>query len=329
MAETHQTLVLNDLRGRIRVETDGQMKTGRDVVIAALLGAEEFGFSTAPLIVEGCIMMRKCHLNTCPVGVATQDPELRKRFTGHPDHVINYFFFVAEEVRQLMSKLGFRTFTDMIGRVDRLTVHKAVDHWKAKGIDLSPLLWKPEVAPTVKTYCMDRQDHGLDTVLDKKLIEWCQPAIERQEKVTLDLPIHNTDRTTGTMLSSHIARAYGEEGLPPDTITIHFSGSAGQSFGAFISQGITLTLEGESNDYLGKGLSGGKIIVMPPSGCTFNPGDTIVIGNTSLYGATKGECYVYGVAGERFAVRNSGVRAVIEGTGDHGCEYMTGGWSLS
>ena len=325
LAETHQTLVLNDLRGRIRVETDGQMKTGRDVVIAALLGAEEFGFSTAPLIVEGCIMMRKCHLNTCPVGVATQDPELRKRFTGHPDHVINYFFFVAEEVRQLMSKLGFRTFTDMIGRVDRLTVHKAVDHWKAKGIDLSPLLWKPEVAPTVKTYCMDRQDHGLDTVLDKKLIEWCQPAIERQEKVTLDLPIHNTDRTTGTMLSSHIARAYGEEGLPPDTITIHFSGSAGQSFGAFISQGITLTLEGESNDYLGKGLSGGKIIVMPPSGCTFNPGDTIVIGNTSLYGATKGECYVYGMAGERFAVRNSGVRAVIEGTGDHGCEYMTGG----
>jgi glutamate synthase (NADPH/NADH) large chain/glutamate synthase (ferredoxin) len=325
LAETHQTLVLNDLRGRIRVETDGQMKTGRDVVIAALLGAEEFGFSTAPLIVEGCIMMRKCHLNTCPVGVATQDPELRKRFTGQPDHVVNYFFFVAEEVRQLMAKLGFKIFTDMIGRVDKLKVEKALDHWKAKGLDLSLLLWKPEVGPHVKTYCMDSQDHGLDKVLDNKLVELCQQAIERGEKVVCDLPIHNTDRTTGTILSSHIARKYGEKGLPHDTITLNFTGSAGQSFGAFVSQGITLTLEGESNDYLGKGLSGGKIIVTPPKGCTFKPEDTILIGNTSLYGATKGECYFYGMAGERFAVRNSGVRAVIEGTGDHCCEYMTGG----
>lgn len=325
LAETHQTLVLNDLRGRIRVETDGQLKTGRDVVIAAMLGAEEFGFSTAPLIVEGCIMMRKCHLNTCPVGVATQDPELRKRFTGQPEHVVNYFFFVAEEVRQLMAKLGFKIFTDMIGRVDKLKVEKALDHWKAKGLDLSLLLWKPEVGPHVKTFCVDSQDHGLDKVMDNKLVKLCQQAIERGEKVVCDLPIHNTDRTTGTMLSSHIARKYGEEGLPPDTITLNFTGSAGQSFGAFISQGITLTLEGESNDYLGKGLSGGKIIVTPPKGCTFKPEETILIGNTSLYGATKGECYFYGMAGERFAVRNSGVRAVIEGTGDHCCEYMTGG----
>ena len=325
LAETHQTLVLNDLRGRIRVETDGQMKTGRDVVIAALLGAEEFGFSTAPLIVEGCIMMRKCHLNTCPVGVATQDPELRERFTGQPDHVVNYFFFVAEEVRQLMAKLGFRKFTDMIGRVDKLKVQKALDHWKAKGLDLSALLWKPEVEPHVKTHCMDAQNHGLDKVLDNKLVELCQSAIECGEKVVLDLDIRNTDRTTGTILSSHIARRYGEDGLPPDTITINFVGSAGQSFGAFVSRGITLNLEGESNDYLGKGLSGGKIIVKPPKGSCFKPEDTILIGNTSLYGATQGECYFYGTAGERFAVRNSGVRAVIEGTGDHGCEYMTGG----
>ncbi len=325
LAETHQTLVLNDLRGRIRVETDGQLKTGRDVVVATLLGAEEFGFSTAPLIVEGCIMMRKCHLNTCPVGVATQDPELRKRFTGQPDHVVNFFFFVAEEVRQLMAQLGFRKFTDMIGRVDKLKVQKAMDHWKAKGLDLSPLLWKPEVESHVKTHWVDLQDHGLEHVLDNKLVDLCQSAIDRGEKVVCDLPIRNTNRTTGTILSSHIARKYGEEGLPSDTITINFNGSAGQSFGAFVSRGITLTLEGESNDYLGKGLSGGKIIVTPPKGCTFKPEDTILIGNTSLYGATKGECYVYGTAGERFAVRNSGVRTVIEGTGDHCCEYMTGG----
>ena len=325
LAETHQTLVLNDLRGRIRVETDGQMKTGRDVVIAALLGAEEFGFSTAPLIVEGCIMMRKCHLNTCPVGVATQDPELRKRFTGQPEHVVNYFFFVAEEARQWMAKLGFRTINEMIGRVDKLKVQKAVDHWKAKGVDLSPLLVKPDVGPEIATHCVQEQDHGLAHILDNQLVELCRPAIEKGESVSIDLPIRNVNRTTGTVLSSQIARKYGVEGLPPDTIRINFKGSAGQSFGAFLSPGITLTLEGESNDYLGKGLSGGKIIVIPPKGVTFIPEQTILIGNTSLYGATGGEGYFYGTAGERFAVRNSGARAVIEGTGDHGCEYMTGG----
>ena len=325
LAETHQTLVLNDLRGRIRVETDGQLKTGRDVVIAALLGAEEFGFSTAPLIVEGCIMMRKCHLNTCPVGVATQDPELRKRFAGQPEHVVNYFFFVAEEARRLMAKLGFRTVNEMIGRVDKLKVQKAVDHWKAKGVDLTPLLIKPEVGPEIATYCVQEQDHGLAHILDNQLVELCRPAIEKKEAVSIDLPIRNVNRTAGTVLSSHIARKYGVEGLPPDTIRINFTGSAGQSFGAFLSPGITLTLEGESNDYLGKGLSGGKIIVVPPKGVTFIPEQTILIGNTSLYGATGGEGYFYGTAGERFAVRNSGARTVIEGTGDHGCEYMTGG----
>jgi glutamate synthase (NADPH/NADH) large chain/glutamate synthase (ferredoxin) len=325
LAETHQTLVLNDLRGRIKVETDGQMKTGRDVLIAALLGAEEFGFSTAPLIVEGCIMMRKCHLNTCPVGVATQDPVLRKKFTGQPEHVVNYFFFLAEEMRGLMAKLGFRTVAEMIGRVEKLKVHKAVDHWKAKGLDLSPLLHVPQVSPNVATHCVQKQDHGLTDILDNTLVEMCRPAIERGEKVSLELPIRNINRTAGTVLSSRIAKKYGVNGLPEDTISIKFTGSAGQSFGAFLSGGITLTLEGESNDYLGKGLSGGKIIVVPPKEATFNPEETILIGNTSLYGATSGESYFYGTAGERFAVRNSGVRAVIEGTGDHGCEYMTGG----
>ncbi|MGD9850304.1 MAG: glutamate synthase large subunit [Nitrospirales bacterium] len=325
LAETHQTLVLNNLRGRIRVETDGQLRTGRDVVIAALLGAEEFGFSTAPLIVEGCIMMRKCHLNTCPVGVATQDPELRKRYTGNPDHVVNYFMFIAEEVRNLMAKLGFRTVNEMIGRVDKIKVNHAVDHWKAKGLDLSSLLVKPDVDSTVATYCRESQDHGLQGILDNQLVERCQPALEHGEPVAFELPICNINRTTGTVLSSHVAKRYGNEGLPPDTIQIKFTGSAGQSFGAFLSQGITLTLEGESNDYLGKGLSGGKIIVVPPKGVIFNPEETILIGNTSLYGATRGEGYFYGTAGERFGVRNSGARAVIEGTGDHGCEYMTGG----
>jgi glutamate synthase (NADPH/NADH) large chain/glutamate synthase (ferredoxin) len=325
LAETHQTLVLNDLRGRIRVETDGQMKTGRDVAVAALLGAEEFGFSTAPLIVEGCIMMRKCHLNTCPVGVATQDPVLRKKFSGQPEHVVNFFFFVAEELRQIMAKLGFRSVKEMIGRVDKLKAQKAIDHWKAKGLDLTALLHAPDVGPEIARYCVQKQDHGLADVLDNKLIELCKPAIERGEKVTLDLPIRNVNRTVGTMMSSRIAKKYGLEGLPPDTITIKFTGSAGQSFGAFISRGITMILEGESNDYLGKGLSGGKIIVFPPKQAIYVPEETILIGNTSLYGATQGEAYFYGMAGERFAVRNSGVRAVIEGTGDHGCEYMTGG----
>ncbi|MDP1945866.1 MAG: glutamate synthase large subunit [Nitrospirota bacterium] len=325
LAETHQTLVLNDLRGRIRVETDGQLKTGRDVAIATLLGAEEFGFATAPLIVEGCIMMRKCHLNTCPVGIATQDPALRKKFAGQPEHIVNFFFFVAEELRQIMAKLGFRTINEMVGRVDKLKVHKAVDHWKAKGLDLSPLLQAPNVGPEIARYCVKKQDHGIADVLDNKLIELCKPALDKKEKVTLDLPIRNVNRTVGTMLSSRVAKQYGLEGLPEDTITIKFSGSAGQSFGAFLSRGITLILEGESNDYLGKGLSGGKIIVFPPKQALYKPEETILIGNTSLYGGTQGEAYCYGMAGERFAVRNSGVRAVVEGTGDHGCEYMTGG----
>jgi len=325
LAETHQTLVLNDLRGRIRVETDGQLRTGRDVVIAALLGAEEFGFSTAPLIVEGCIMMRKCHLNTCPVGVATQDPELRKQFAGSPDHVVNYFFFVAEEIRAIMAKLGFRTLKDMIGRVDKLRVQAAVDHWKAKGLDLSALLTKPNVSKDVATYCVQKQDHGLTHILDNQLVELCRPAIDEGKPVSHELTVRNVNRTVGTVLSSHVARKYGVKGLPDDTIKLRFTGSAGQSFGAFLSTGITLTLVGESNDYLGKGLSGGKIIVMPPPGVTFVPEETILIGNTSLYGATGGEGYFYGMAGERFAVRNSGARTVIEGVGDHGCEYMTGG----
>jgi glutamate synthase (NADPH/NADH) large chain/glutamate synthase (ferredoxin) len=325
LAETHQTLVLNDLRGRIRVETDGQMKTGRDVVVATLLGAEEYGFATAPLIVEGCIMMRKCHLNTCPVGIATQDPELRKKFNGKPEHIVNYLFLVAEEARQLMARLGFRAINEMVGRVDKLKITKAVDHWKARGLDLSPLLMMPDVGPEIARYCVQKQDHGLDHILDNKLVELCRQAVETGEKVKLEMPIRNVNRTTGTVLSSKVARKYGLEGLPEDTISIKFNGSAGQSFGAFLARGITLTLEGESNDYLGKGLSGGKIIVYPPKDALYEPEETILIGNTSLYGATQGEAYFYGRAGERFAVRNSGAHAVIEGTGDHGCEYMTGG----
>ena len=325
LAETQQTLVLNNLRGRIKVETDGQMKTGRDVIIATLLGAEEFGFSTAPLIAEGCIMMRKCHLNTCPVGIATHDPALRAKFTGQPEHVVNYFFFVAEEVRELMAALGFRKFEEMIGRTDKLKAQPAIDHWKAKGLDLSAILHQPTVHPSVARSCQEKQDHGLSNALDWKLIELCKPALERQQPVRLDLPIRNVNRTVGTILSSAIAKRYRLEGLPPDTIHLKFTGSAGQSFGAFLARGVTLELEGESNDYLGKGLCGGRIIVYPPKDSTFVPEETILIGNTSLYGATQGEAYFYGTAGERFAVRNSGARAVIEGTGDHGCEYMTGG----
>jgi glutamate synthase (NADPH/NADH) large chain/glutamate synthase (ferredoxin) len=270
-------------------------------------------------------MMRKCHLNTCPVGIATQDPELRKKFAGSPDHIVNYFFFVAEELRQLMAKLGFRTINEMVGRVDKLRIHKAVDHWKAKGLDLTPLLTKPDVGDDIARYCRQKQDHGIADVLDRTLIEKCKPAIEKKEKVTLDLPIRNVYRTVGTMLSSAIAKKHGLAGLPEGTIAIKFTGSAGQSFGAFLAHGVTLTLEGESNDYLGKGLSGGTIVVYPPKNVIYNPEETILIGNTSLYGATQGEAYFYGMAGERFAVRNSGAHAVVEGTGDHGCEYMTGG----
>ena len=325
LAETQQTLVLNNLRGRVRIETDGQLKTGRDVVIAALLGAEEFGFSTAPLIVEGCIMMRKCHLNTCPVGIATQDPVLRKKFAGKPEHLVDYFFFVAEEIRELMARLGFRKFKDMVGRFDKLKVQKAVDHWKAKGLNLSRILQPPEAPPDIANNCVETQDHGLAGALDYELIRLARPALELREKVEIALPIRNVHRTVGAMLSGEITKRYGPEGLPPDTIRFQFTGSAGQSFGAWCVNGLSLTLEGESNDYLGKGMAGGRIVVVPPRGVTFSPEETILIGNTSLYGATGGECYFYGRAGERFAVRNSGATAVIEGVGDHGCEYMTGG----
>ncbi|MFQ5857601.1 MAG: glutamate synthase large subunit [Anaerolineae bacterium] len=326
LAETHQTLVQNNLRSRIVVETDGQLKTGRDVVIAALLGAEEFGFATAPLVVLGCVMMRVCHLDTCPVGVATQNPELRKKFTGDPQHVVNYMHFVAQEMREWMAKLGFRTIDEMIGRTDKLEVRKAINHWKAKGLDFSPILYQPEVPPEVGRYCQVPQDHGLDKALDNQvLLGLCEPALERGEPVRATLPIRNTNRVVGTILGSEVTRRYGGEGLPEDTIRLHFEGSAGQSFGAFVPRGITLILEGDSNDYIGKGLSGGKIIVYPPEGSTFKPEENIIIGNVAFYGATSGEAYIRGMAGERFCVRNSGVHAVVEAVGDHGCEYMTGG----
>ena len=326
VAETHQTLVLNNLRSRIAVETDGQLKTGRDVVIAALLGAEEFGFSTAPLMALGCIMMRVCHLNTCPVGIATQNPLLRKNFTGDPDHAVNFMKYVAEEVRELMSQLGFRTFNEMIGRTDRLEATSAVDHWKARGLDYSKILYQPSVPAGVGRYCQIAQDHGLEKALDNTtLLKLCAPALERREKVVVELPIRNINRVVGTILGSEITRRHGADGLPEDTVRLNFKGSAGQSFGAFVPNGVTLTLEGDANDYLGKGLSGGKIIVYPPRGSTFVPSENIIIGNVALYGATSGEVYVGGMAGERFAVRNSGAKAVVESVGDHGCEYMTGG----
>ena len=326
IAETHQTLLLNDLRSRIVVEADGQLKTGRDVVIAALLGAEEFGFATAPIIVMGCIMMRVCHLNTCPVGVATQDPDLREKFTGDPAHVVNFMHFVAEEARELMASLGFRTFNEMVGRVDRLEPRRAIGHWKAQGIDLAPLLHRPEVDDAVGTYCRIAQDHGLEKALDNTTLrELVLPRLDRGEQVTESLPITNSDRVVGTIIGSEITRRHGAEGLPEDTVTLAFNGSAGQSFGAFIPRGMTLVLAGDSNDYIGKGLSGGKIIVKPPPGSTFAPEENIIVGNVAFYGATSGEAYVSGVAGERFCVRNSGASAVVEGVGDHGCEYMTGG----
>jgi glutamate synthase (NADPH/NADH) large chain len=325
LAETHQTLVLNKLRGRIAVQTDGGIRTGRDVVIAAMLGADEFGFATVALIVEGCLMMRKCHLNTCPVGIATQDPELRKRFTGKPEHIINYFMFVAEEVREWMAKLGFRTVSEMIGRSDKLDMRKAIAHWKAKGIDLSKILYRPSVAPSVATYNCEPQDHGLEKALDQTLIKQAQPALERQESVQITMPIYNRNRTFGAMLSGEVAKRYGHDGLPEDTIYIKVTGCAGQSFGAFLAHGVSIELIGEANDYVGKGLSGGRLVIYPPTDCPIVAEDNIIVGNTVLYGAISGECYFRGVAGERFAVRNSGAIAVIEGVGDHGCEYMTGG----
>ena len=326
LAETHQTLVLNNLRSRIAVETDGQLKTGRDVVIAALLGAEEFGFATAPLVATGCIMMRVCHLNTCPAGVATQDPQLRARFAGQPEHVVNFMKFIAEDMREIMASLGFRTIEEMIGRVDRLEAKKAVSHWKAKGLDFSNILYSPDVGPEVGRFCSMKQDHGIDRSLDiTTLLKICQPAIERGEKVVAELPIRNVNRVTGTITSGEITKKHGAKGLPEDTIKLKFTGSAGQSFGAFVTHGMTLAIEGDANDYFGKGLSGGKLIVYPPAAATFKSEENMIIGNVALYGATAGEIYVRGMAGERFAVRNSGVNAVVEAIGDNGCEYMTGG----
>ncbi|MBI5382419.1 MAG: glutamate synthase large subunit [Opitutae bacterium] len=326
LAEAHQTLVLNNLRDRIAVETDGQLKTGRDVAIAALLGAEEFGFATGPLVASGCIMMRVCHLNTCPAGVATQDPRLREKFAGKPEHVINFMRFIAEELREIMAQLGFRTVEEMVGRVECLEPRKAIDHWKAKGIDFSNILYQPDAGPEVGRFCQMKQDHGLEKSLDlTTILELCRPAIERGEKVVAELPIKNVNRVVGTITGSEVTKKWGSAGLPDDTVQIRFTGSAGQSFGAFMPKGMTFTLEGDANDYVGKGLSGGKIVVYPHRNSTFAPAENIIIGNVALYGATAGEVYVCGMAGERFAVRNSGVNAVVEAVGDHGCEYMTGG----
>ena len=326
LADTHQTLVLNNLRSRIVVETDGQLKTGRDVVVATLLGAEEFGFATTALVALGCIMMRVCHLDTCPVGVATQNPQLRKKFTGDPAHVVNFLKFIAQDMREIMAKLGFRTIDEMVGRTDRLEANRAVEHWKAKGLDFSKILHRPDVSPEVGRYCQIPQDHGLENALDNQvLLDLCEPALEGGEKVQATLPIKNTNRVVGTILGSELTRRFGPDGLPEDTIHLHFQGSAGQSFGAFVPPGITMELEGDANDYFGKGLSGGKLILYPPAGSTFAPEQNIIVGNVAFYGATSGDVYIRGMAGERFCVRNSGVRAVIESVGDHGCEYMTGG----
>ena len=325
LAETHQTLVLNRLRGRIAVQVDGGLRTGRDVVVGALLGADEFGFATAPLIAAGCVMMRKCHLNTCPVGVATQDPELRRRFAGKPEHVVNYFFFVAEEARALMAEMGVLRLADLIGRSDLLDMRSAIDHWKAKGIDLSRLLHRPEVGPNVAISNTERQNHHLDKALDHRLIAEAFPAIEQGKPVKIESAIRNVNRTVGAMLSGRIAQKYGHAGLPEDTIHVKFAGTAGQSFGAFLAKGVSLELVGDANDYVGKGLSGGRIAIYPKAGSRRVAMDNILVGNTALYGAIAGECYLAGVAGERFAVRNSGAVAVVEGVGDHGCEYMTGG----
>ncbi len=325
LAETHQTLVANRLRGRIAVQVDGGIRTGRDVVVGALLGADEFGFATAPLIAAGCIMMRKCHLNTCPVGVATQDPVLRKRFTGQPEHVINYFFFVAEEVRELMAELGYRSFDEMIGQMQMFDRQTLIAHGKANGLDFSKLFTKPDVPPDVAIFNSEAQDHKLANVLDRKLIAQSQSALDGRAPVHMSFPIKNVDRTVGAMLSGEIAKRYGHDGLPHDTIVAQFKGTAGQSFGAFLARGVTFELYGDANDYVGKGLSGGRLVVRPPDESGIIPEQSIIVGNTVLYGAIEGECYFRGVAGERFAVRNSGATAVIEGAGDHCCEYMTGG----
>ena len=325
LAETQQTLVLNDLRDRIVVEVDSKMLTGRDVAVGALLGAEEFGFATAPLMTLGCVMMRVCHQNTCPVGVATQDPELRKKFSGKPEFVINYFRFVAEELREIMAELGYRTIDEMIGEVHRLDVKEAIDHWKARGLDFSKILYAPNVDPSIGRRCLKKQDHGLETALDRRLVSAAQGALDRREKVEIDVELRNVDRTVGATLSYEISKRYGEDGLPEDTILVRGKGSAGQSFAAFSAYGITFDVRGDANDYFGKGLSGAKLIIRPPEESTFVAEENILIGNVAFYGAVRGEAYVRGLAGERFCVRNSGVEAVVEGVGDHGCEYMTGG----
>jgi glutamate synthase (NADPH/NADH) large chain len=325
LAETHQVLVVNGLRDRVYVQADGQMKTGRDVVVAALLGAEEFGFATAPLVTLGCIMMRKCHLNTCPVGVATQDPELRKKFNGKPEHVVNFMFYIAEEVREYMARLGFRKLTDMVGRTEKLITVRPKDHWKARGLDLSKLLTMQKPVYKTDLYRTKAQNHEIDKQIDNRMIEMAKRALDKQEPVEINLPVTNVDRTVGAMLSGEVAKRYGDEGLPHDTISVNMKGTAGQSFGCFLAKGVTLKLSGQANDYCGKGLSGGKLVVRLPEKTSYNATENIIIGNTCLYGATSGEAYFEGRAGERFGVRNSGVHAVVEGTGDHGCEYMTGG----
>ncbi len=328
LAETQQTLVKNKLRSRVVVQADGQLKTGRDVAIAALLGAEEWGIATAALVVEGCIMMRKCHLNTCPVGVATQDPELRNRFKGDPEHVVNFFKMITQELREIMAELGYHTVNEMIGQVGDLEVKENIDHWKYKNLDLSPILYKEESAAYTTLYCSEEQDHGLEDCLDWKLLEAAKPAIENNETVKASFKIKNTDRTVGTILSNEITKKYRAAGLTDNSIQFSFSGTAGQSFGAFNTKGITLELEGDANDYFGKGLSGARLIIYPDKTATFIPEENIIIGNVALYGATSGEAFIRGKAGERFAVRNSGARVVVESIGDHGCEYMTGGTVL-
>ncbi|MGH7739811.1 MAG: glutamate synthase-related protein, partial [bacterium] len=326
LAETHQILVKNRLRDRIVVQADGQMKTGRDVAIACLLGAEEFGFATAALVAEGCIMMRVCHLDTCPVGIATQNPELRKKFPGKPEHVVNFMTYIAEEVREIMAELGFKTILEMVGHSELLEMDEARAQWKTKGLDFSSIFAKPEESKLGPVYCVQKQDHALDKALDNEvLIERCAPALNEKKPVKFETPIRNINRTVGTMLGAEISRRYGVKGLPEDTIQITFQGSAGQSFGAFLPKGVTLRLEGDGNDYVGKGLCGGKIMVYPPANAPFTAEDNIIAGNVLLYGATSGEAYFRGKTGERFGVRNSGVNAVVEGVGDHGCEYMTGG----
>jgi len=324
LAESHQTLVKNKLRSRVVVQADGQMKTGRDIAIAALLGAEEWGVATAALVVEGCIMMRKCHMNTCPVGVATQDPELRKRFTGNADHVVNFFRFMVQELREIMAELGFRTVNEMVGQVEHLEMRENISHWKYSKLDLSPILYK-EPSFGTGLYKMEEQDHGLENVLDWKLFEAAKPAIEKLDRVAVSFPVKNTDRTIGTILSNEITKKYKADGLPDDTIHFNFNGTAGQSFGAFNTKGVTLELEGDANDYFGKGLSGARLIVYPPKEASYVPEENIIIGNVAFYGATSGESFIRGKAGERFCVRNSGAKVVVEGVGDHGCEYMTGG----